>query len=332
MRPQLPLALLLASTAAACVDPASDETQDVLSALEQPNGGFDTEDEAPMFGETELYASAEIEADAAIEDPMVSDPGLLEMQAAVDVSVRNVMIVWGQLPADPNATDARDWSGELRLSRGGMVLRRRIAFEDATDRLLPRVSRDAISFESRTRPFADGLALRVIDPAASSADPLTLTYTPADASAAVTFDLAQLAAGPLVVDVGGGNRIIVSGVRERDACDHGFMRGRWRQLRPNLGVYLGVVANADGEPVGHIRGVYGHRRSGEAVMYGKFINREGQFVGLLKGSYEDGAFQARWLVRAGDHGTIHGIYFPSEAPRGGGFMARWSETSCSEDQ
>ncbi|MGE0549825.1 MAG: hypothetical protein AB7O24_18340 [Kofleriaceae bacterium] len=331
MRPQLPLALLLASTTAACLDSASDETQDVLSALEQDNGGFDTEDEAPMFGEAELYASAEIEADAAIDDPMANDPALLEMQSAVDVSVRNLVIVWGQLPADPNATEARDWSGELRLSRGGMVLRRRIAFEDSNDRLLPRVSRDSISFESRTRPFADGLALRVIDPTSSAPDPLTLTYTPVD-GAAVTFNLAELANGPIVVEVAAGNRIIVNGLRERDVCDHGFMRGRWRQLRPNLGVYLGVVANADGEPVGHIRGIYGHRRNGGAVMYGKFINREGQFAGILKGSYEDGSFQARWLVRAGDHGTIDGVYFPSEATRGGGFMARWSETSCSEGQ
>jgi hypothetical protein len=257
-----------------------------------------------MFGADTAFDAAAIEPDSAEADPMASDPQILAMGApgAANVVARDLVIMWGRFPADRDATTGRDWSGELRLSRGGMLIRHKIAFEQATDRVLPRTSRDAISFESVTRPAADGLALTVFDPDAANASPLTLTYTPKGGTAQ-TLDLSQLAAGPIVVDVGDGNRILVAGHR-RDACDHGFLRGRWRALSANANAYLGVVADSDGNPVGHIRGIAGVRQNGDHVMFGKFINREGQFKGLLKGTYENGKFVARWIDRAGDHGEI----------------------------
>jgi len=230
------------------------------------------------------------------------------------------------MPADRDATTGRDWSGQLQLSRGGMLIRHRIAFEDATDRVLPRTSRDVIAFESQTRPAADGLLLTVFDPDAANANPLTLTYTP-NGGTARSLDLSQLANGPIVVDAGDGNKIVVAGHR-RAACDHGFLRGRWHALSQNANAFLGVVADSDGNPVGHIRGIAGQRQNGDHVMFGKFINREGQFKGLLKGTYENGKFVARWIDRAGDHGVINGVYFPGATERGGGFLGRWAETSC----
>ncbi len=331
MRAKLPLALLLATSTVACVDNSPGQTTDeVVSALEQENGGLDTADEAPMFDAEPAFTAAAIEADTAESDPMASDPTILEMNApGANTLARNLIIVWGRFPADRNATTTRDWSGELKLSRGGMLVRRKIAFEQATDRVLPRTSRDTISFESVTRPAADGLALTVLDPQPGSG-PLTLTYTPVT-GAAHSIDLAELATGPVVVDVGDGNRILIAGHRRNDSCSHGFIRGRWHALTPNANGYLGVVANADGDPVGHIRGIAGTRKSGEAVMFGKFINREGHFMGLIKGSYENGKFVARWLDRQGDHGQLHGVYFPGATEHAGGFLGRWSETSCGAD-
>ncbi len=328
MRAKLPLALLLAATTTACVDNTPATTEDVATALELENGGLDTADEAPMFDAESQFAAADIEPDAAVADEMAADPVIAEMAApGANVLARDLVIIWGRFPADRDATTGRDWSGELRLSRGGMLVRRRIAFEQATDRVLPRTSRDAISFTSMTKPHVDGLALTVFDPQPGTPNALTLTYTPVT-GAAHTIDLGQLATGPIVIDVGDGNRILIAGHRRDDSCAHGFLRGRWHALTPNLNGYLGVVASSDGEPVGHIRGIAGKRRSGEAVMFGKFINREGHFVGLVKGTYENGKFVARWLDRQGDHGQLHGVYFPGPNERSGGFLGRWSETGC----
>ncbi len=328
MRAKLPLALLLAATTTACVDNTPSTTGDITAALEQENGGLDTSDEAPEFAAEEQFAAASIEGDSAVTDEMAADPEIVAMGApGANVLARDLVIIWGRFPADRDATTGRDWSGELRLSRGGMVVRRRIAFEQATDRVLPRTSRDAISFESVTRPAADGLALTVLDPQPGTANPLTLTYTPLT-GAAHSVDLAQLASGPIVVDVGDGNRILIAGHRRNDSCSHGFLRGRWHALTPKVNGYLGVVANSNGEPVGHIRGIAGERLNGDAVMFGKFINREGHFMGLVKGTYENGTFVARWLDRQGDHGQLHGVYFPGANERAGGFLGRWSETSC----
>lgn len=327
MRAKLPLALLLAATTA-CVDNTPSSTEDIAAALEQENGGLDTSDEAPMFDADQQFAAAEIEADTSVSDEMSADPVMTQLAApGANVVARDLIIVWGRFPADRDATTGRDWSGELRLSRGGMLVRRRIAFEQATDRVLPRTSRDAISFTSVTRPAADGLALTVFDPQPGTANPLTLTYTPLT-GAAHTIDLAQLANGPIIVDVGDGNRVLIAGHRSSDSCAHGFLRGRWHALTPNVSRYLGVVANSRGEPVGHIRGIAGERQNGDAVMFGKFINREGQFMGLVRGTYENGRFVARWLDRQGDHGQLHGVYFPGPNERAGGFLGRWSETSC----
>ena len=331
MRAKLPFALLLAATTVACVDDSSSTTPtsgEVASAIEQDNGGLDTTDEAPMFAAETQFDAAGIEADAAATDPMAADPTMIDMaRPSAAIEARDLVVMWGKFPVDRTEVDRRDWSGELRLSRGGMLLRRTIAFEQKTDRVLPRTSRDAISFVSVTRPANDGLALSVFDPAPSTANPLTLTYTPTTGTA-TAIDLSQLATGPIVIDMGDGNKLVVAGHRRNDSCAHGFLRGRWHALSAHASVYLGVVADSDGNPVGHIRGIAGQRKNGDAVMFGKFINREGHFMGLVKGTYDNGKFEARWLDRAGDHGQLHGIYFPGPNDRAGGFLGRWSETSC----
>ena len=323
---KLPLALL---AIAACVDGSPSgipETSDeVSSAIEKENGGLSMDDEAPTFGADALYESAAIEADAAEADAM--SPEVTNMEALPGMRARNVVIVWGRMPADPDATIVRDWSGSLQLNRGGMLIRRRIAFEQATgDRIMPRTDRTRIDFISRTRPAADGLVLTVVDPQPGTG-PLTLTYTPADGSAVRVLELRELAEGPIVTDAGDGNRIIVS-ARDRDPCDHGMMRGRWHRLGERGGVYVGVVGDEDGNPVGHVRGIFGVRRSGEHVFFGKFIDRDGHFRGILGGQYGEGQFQGRWITRGGDHGRLHGVYFDHDTLRGGGFLARWGETSC----
>jgi hypothetical protein len=335
MRTQLPLALLLAVPTIACTNdaatPPDDDVDAVTNSIELENGGYDTADEAPQFGDDAFFAAADIEADAAVSDALATDPVVTDLETRAGVLARNVIVLWGRMPADPNGT-ARDWSGSLRVSRGAMVLRRRIAFEQATDRLLPRTTRDAIQFQSQTSVHADGLALTVLDPTPADANPLTLTYVSADGAITYTLNLAGLTAGPVALDAGDGNQIVAIGHQRRDAnaCDHGFLRGRWHAMNANAGHYAGLVLNSDGEPTGHIRGIYGKRRNGQAVFFGKFINRDGQFRGIFRGTYDNGHFDARWIDRSGDHGGLGGMYRAGDTLRAGQFLGRWAETSCAE--
>lgn len=331
----LPLALLVAVPvalpAAGCVDRGGD-SQEVSSALEQPNGGFDTADEEPAFGaEAELSASA-IEDDHAVVDPLASDPATVALDAASATGGFRAIVLWGKIPADRDTPDARDWSGSLAVSRGGLLVRHTIAFEDRTDQLLPRTAIDTVSFQSQTRPYVDGLALTILDPTPSATTSQTLTYRSADGASVYTLDLAQLAAGPIVVDAGNGFKLIAIGHRRQlDACDRGFMRGRWHTLSSRLGTYLGVVTDDNGERIGHVRGVWGQRRNGESVLFGKFIDREGHFRGILAGKFEGGEYRAHWIDRQGDRGAAHGVYFAGASASAGHFLGRWAETTCSTD-
>jgi hypothetical protein len=310
-------------------DPGSDPGT-VEAAIEQPNGGVTTTDEAPQFGEPDQFEAASIEADAPVTDSMANDPAMIELGAHADAARFRVAIVWGQLPPDRTVTAVTDWSGSISLSRGGLLVRHRIAFEDATDRILPRTELASVSFDSKTRPAADGLVLELVDPT-PSAGPLTLTYTPAS-GAPIVYQMSDLLAGPVAVDVGAdGNRMIAIAMRD-GACDHGVLRGRWHAFRDGLGGFLGVVADADGNPIGHVRGIYGTRKNGEQVFFGKYIANDGKFVGILAGHWDDGHFVGRWLDRSGEHGRVQGLYREKVGGVDAGhFIGRWAESSCAAE-
>ena len=319
--------------AAACATPA-DEADEIAAALEEENGGLDMEDEAPGFGLPDDFAAADLDDGAVYTDAYAEDTDTIAMLDAPGAVAADVTIVWGQLPPDLAPEDyVRDWSGTLRLNRGGLIVRRTIRFEDATDRVRPRTDRAEVGFDSVTRPHNDGLMLTVVDPD-PGAGPLVLTYERPD-GASYDLLLADLLEGPQVRDVGdAGDRIVAVALRrDRDACDHGFGRGRWHALRDHLGRLLGRIFDAAGEPIGHIRGVWGERPDGEQVFFGKYIDDEGRFRGIFGGHYRDGEMVGRWLTRFGEHGRLHGLYRESvPGPRvGGGFVLRWAETSCAAD-
>jgi hypothetical protein len=327
------LACSLVAAAGACTDSATEDEADVIvSALELENGGLDTTDEAPAFGDVEAFAAAGIESSTAVPDVMDTDTEVVALRERPDVQRLRVAAVWGQLPPDRDAETAHDWSGRIEVSRGAIIVRNRIGFEEATDRLMPRDSRTAITFASVTQPFADGLVLEVLADADLAG--ITLSYIP-NTGERLDLRLADLLAGPVSTQRDAdGNRIIVTALRaDRDDCDHGFMRGRWHALRAGVGAFRGIVTDEDGTPIGHMRGIYGARRTGEQVFFGKYINREGQFRGIFAGHYRDGSFVGRWLTRAGEHGRLGGHYRESlPGPEAGGaFMGRWGETSCAAD-
>jgi hypothetical protein len=322
------VASLFAAATVACTEAPPEDT--LAGALEEENGGLDTTDEEPMFGAADEFAAATLERDATAADPMATDAEVVQLREREGVGHQRVMILWGQLPPDREAA-AHVWDGRFALNRGALIVRREVGFEDATDAVQPRELRSAVAFTSTTKPFADGLVLEVLDPDPTSATPLALTYTPRDGGAALSFTVGALAAGPVAYDVGtGGDRMVATSLRADDPCDHGFMRGRWHQLRPDLGRFLGVVADEDGAPIGHLRGLWGVRQSGEHALFAKYIDVAGHFRGIFAGTWADGGFRGRWIISTGDHGLAQGRYRESlPGPEtGGAFIGRWAETSC----
>ena len=335
--PDLLLSAALAGALAACGSAGEptdegDEADEIAAALERENGGFTMEDEAPVFGDEDAFAAAELEAETDYDDPMDRDPAVVADLGAPAAAVYHAAILWGQMPADVESDVAVDWSGTLSINRGGLIIRRVVAFEDQTDAVEARTDRRTIALRSVTRPHADGLRLTIVDPAPESADPLVLTYT-ADAGAAYSVEVAALLDGPQSHEVDDlGNRLVAVAMREAaDVCQNGFLRGRWHRVRDGRGRFLGIVSGADGEPVGHLRGVYGRRRTGDEVFFGKFIDRTGRFRGLLAGTYGEGHFAGRWIDRGDpDRGVLAGEYRENEraAGVGGHFLGRWAETAC----
>lgn len=324
------LAAAAALLATGCV--AEQSSEEIGSSLEKSNGGLTMNDEAPMFGDESEYI--DLETDVAVADTMESDAEVIAMIGAGDAKVYNTTILWGQMPLDLANDQVRDWSGRLSVNRGAIVIRRTVGFEPQTDRVAPRTDRRIVDFQSMTRPFADGFRLLIVDPTPDAADPLVLSY---ERSATVRFDfpVRDLLDGPVSRDVGtDGDRIVATAFERRtDACDHGFLRGRWHRIGPNRGLLMGIVSNADGERIGHLRGLYGQRLNGNKVFFGKYINREGQFRGIFAGEYGEGSFRGRWLSRIGEHGVLGGEYRETRPARDdiGHFLGRWAETSCNLD-
>jgi hypothetical protein len=328
----LAVASFFAVAALACTSDGPPTEDEIASALELENGGLDTTDEAPMFGDEATFRDASLEADRTGTDPSVTDPEVIALRERPGVEGRRVLILWGQLPPDRMA-EPRVWDGALALNRGALIVRREVGFDGATDAVLARTVRTTVAFTSTTRPFVDGLVLEVLDPEPTAATPLVLTYTPRGGGDSLRFALRELADGPIAYDVGAnGDQMVATALRVEndDACDHGFMRGRWHQVRPRLGRFLGVISDEDGATIGHVRGIWGARQNGDRVLFAKYIAVDGSFRGIFNGTWGDGAFRGRWIISTGDHGIAAGRYresAPGDAV-GGHFIGRWAETSC----
>jgi hypothetical protein len=332
------LALAAAGALAACnaTDPQAggddEQADEIASALETENGGLDMEDEAPLFDDEDGFADAEIESEHEYDDAIAENREVVAALAAPGAAIYQAAVLWGQMPPDREAEVAVDWTGTLSVNRGAIIIRRVIAFEDRTDAVDRRRDPRSISFTSVTRPHVDGFRLTIVDPEPESDDPLVLTYDPVEGDV-FSAPIDALLDGPQSLEVDDtGNRIVaVAHRRPADACNHGFLRGRWHRVRDGRGVLYGHVTDAEGERLGHVRGVYGERRDGEQVFFGKYIDIDGRFRGLFGGTYGDGDFRGRWIVRGDpDHGILGGEYRERRLARGigGHFLGRWAETSC----
>lgn len=328
------LGLAIALVGVGCALDASDETDpdEIASAIELENGGLDMQDEAPFFGEAELFERAGLaDADEVYADPIEADDLVVSMLEIPDVALFHTTVVWGQIPGNLENETAYDWSGALHVNRGAILVRRIVGFESETDHLLPRDNRQTVAFESITRPHRDGMRLTIIDPDPLSEEPLTLSYV-TESGPVATAPVLSLVEGPqeLVVDEAGNRMVAVAFARPLDLCEYGFLGGKWHRVAEGRGIILGRVVNALGEQTGYLRGLYGRRASGEQVFFGKYINLEGEFRGLFRGRYAAGHFAGRWVHASGELGVLGGEYRETiPGPETGGhFLGRWAETSC----
>jgi hypothetical protein len=89
-------------------------------------------DSEPLFGEPELFADAAIEADSAVADRDGERRRRTARElAAPDAALFNVLVLWGQMPPDFHNRNGHEWDGTISISRGAMVVRRKVGFENA---------------------------------------------------------------------------------------------------------------------------------------------------------------------------------------------------------
>ena len=308
-----------------------EEVDDIAAAIETELGGLNMENERELFGVAKEFDEAElIQEEQEHVDSLDNTKEVDTVRNAPEAVRYHVTVLWGQIPSNRDNPVVRDWGGTLTINRGAMLVRSAIAFEPATDKVLPRVDRQIIALESKTRPARDGLRLVIIDPTPSADDELVLSFQDKEGivySVAVE-ELVNEPQSQIVDDL--NNRVVVVALRDPvDICDYGFLTGRWRKVSDRYGRLLGRVTNERGHTVGHMRGIFGVRENEDKVFFGKYINTKGEFRGLFAGTYGEGYFDGRWLHRNGEVGRLGGRYWETEAGiPGGGFEGRWSETSC----
>lgn len=267
-------------------------------------GGYTTTAEAPQFGDagmTDMSAS-----EAPVNDPTSSSPVVEGWQALPGAGVYHMRFVWGRLTYDSTATTVTVWDGSLQSSRGALIARRRIRFEDG-DSLKTRVSRNLIEWVSKTRPHNDGLAADLILPPVrpvvdtqivvdslndttfvyDTLPPVPATVTFATAPFTITLDEHQLALLDTVIDLGDGLSVSISSIRHNpQACPRGILAGQFAVNDSGQKVFRGFWLDPRGHAAGAFRGFLGVDSLGHNTFFGKWIDSVGNFEGLLRGRYE----------------------------------------------
>jgi hypothetical protein len=301
--------------------------------LDAENGGFTTADENPYYNSDAIL---KIETEAAEPDEeMPADGRILDGDPTYDVYF--LRIAWGQLDGDSSNHVVTNWNGSVALDRGGIRVRRVIAFE-GRDHLLPRADRRTLEFVSNTTVHYDGLLLAVYVPRNEMIAAInTITFTTPLFTKTYTVDVLDGLAEVFTVDDLGNQVSFRAAKRPAFPCLAGYMTGFWVvNSEGDRGAFGGVWAADDGRPTGYVRGFFGVNREGRHVLYGKFISLSGAFRGLMRGTYSmssdgTGSYEGHWVNRAGlAEGTFDGKFFVGGPRRVGHFEGGW-RTNC-EDQ
>jgi hypothetical protein len=308
--------------------------EDLEVSLDKEFGGYDSDDEAAAFGDIDIMES--FPEDAEVVDSYDADPEVADAVRATPSAVNAyfLRITWGLLEGDSTATDVIDWSGSAEISKGTLVVMRKIRFEQ-NDQVLRRDSRQKVEFTSLTKPHFDGLMLAIIDNDDSIDTEGRFTLKAGEYEKSFAFS--ELDSLEMVEPVGsGGHEVsIVTRNKNLQPFAGGFLEGRWVKSHRNGGELKGRWINSTGDGAGHIKGIWGINRFGNKVFKAKYIDINGQFRGLINGQwgYERGTnggyFKGRFFnSERRVIGTISGKFkHGRQGTRRGYFQARYEVTN-----
>ena len=312
-----------------------------LNALD---GGLNSGPEKPNFGDA--YFGSYLSGDRDVEvtdDPLATDPALVDTENHPDVEVKFLRVVWGNMSRGPEADDTRadgetvDWSGTASVTEGVILPLKTLRFERGdfivrpTDQEDP--SRQKVEWVSHTGPGKDGILFKIVIPAVDD-NTLSDRGLTADGNGLTSDDMFVFRTGPLSVEFplseladldelilmeGTQNGVSFSGF-DRDhlvACPRGSLEGVWVVVENDdrLGGYfrakwMGPLGNV----IGHLRGRWGINDQGEQVFVGKIITRNGFYIGHLRGHWDRseeypgrGSFRGQWEVRNSDTGEVRAM-------------------------
>lgn len=311
--------------------------------LSQAWGGLTDTDEPANFGDPEFAALAV--PPAPVNDPMNNHPAVRRLEADPTRHVTFLRVTWGNLARNlPDSTGAfppLDWSGNLAVSRGALLINNLIRFEREDSLVRPRTDPKVVAWHSLTRGGVDGLLLRVITgDSVGAGDTITLT-TP---QVTVSFPLATLATlDTLLSTDNSGNGVSLTAVPDdrRDECAGGLLDGVWREGLADGGVLRAAWLTRNGLLFGVLRGRYGIRPDGSHIFLAKVIGPAGRCLGFVRGTWSEptagapqGGFRGRWFApdRTTELGGLRGHWrAPRSGATGAGFLhGAWSR-ACGEN-
>lgn len=290
-----------------CSDnPADSENQSSVTDF----GGLTATDEAPGFGDP-VFASmtAELSGEQVSDPILVNDSGAAAMDRDPAIGRFALRVIWGKPRLDTTVTSATDWSGSISVNRGGVVVRRKIQFEEGQDELLPRDDRKIINWVSQTTIHHDGLLVEVFNPRRPDSITIDTTFAPDSVGGAVvsidttlfksplelTFDTGpltisfsaeQLSALDTVIHVTDSSVVIFQSTRiDNGLCPRGYLAGGWGVNESGQHIFRGLWMSNHGEVNGFVRGNWGVNENGRQIFVGKWISENGRFEGFVRGSW-----------------------------------------------
>jgi hypothetical protein len=335
MRQVLLATFVLASILLLAIGCSDNVTDPALSStgltFEDEFGGYTATSEQPGFGDPELIES-EIE-EQLFTDAIAGSPEMLAISESPGSGLFRLRAVWGRLSLDTAVTEVTDWSGSLEISRGGIIVRKTIRFEE-NDQILPRTNRTLVEWQSVTTVHNDGIVFDLVVPRLHPVVDTTITYDvdslddttevvvidtipPDDEPVTVSFEtgpysrsftLRELAALDTVVTLEDSNQVAFSAFQV-SRCPRGILTGRWGHDEDGNGVFRGKWIDPAGRVTGWLQGRYGINDEGRHVFFGKWIDRGGNFEGFLRGYWRP---YPRYLGNHGDAMRGAGGWFRGE--------------------
>lgn len=303
------LAIGLILLAIGCSEKSTEPESTGAIDFNQEFGGLTASAEQPAFGDPSLLASVSDEAD--FSDEILYNPYIDSLLGDSNSGIVRLRAVWGQLALDTSVTTMTDWSGSLTISRGGIVVRRTIRFEEGQDYIVPRTSRDLLEWVSQTSVHNDGIVVDLIAPLPRSVIDTTITYevdTLGDTTTIVTVDTIPPDYSPIdvafetgpyshtfrfddlrgldtVVTLEDSNEVAFTAFEYNPRCARGALSGKWGVDEEGNGVFRGRWISQQGRVVGWLRGGYGMNDNGRRVFVGKWISENGDFEGFIRGTW-----------------------------------------------